>query len=528
MQRILGAFEQKAQELISQDKKQDINLQEILFPCKGKISEHEQELERILRKYVLLQADKCRGNYILVCKNLYIRQCVQALHAAPEYQKIDGTPADLVTKLLQEISGLLHHSHFQLLLDQERDEVPYFYTLPKPHKSPIGWRPVAATHRSVLEVPQRLLSQCLEKVMKTLRDFHYKEFQETKIRKYWIVENSLDVVTTLPEIITSMTSSDIDSMYQNMDQDCVIRATSEEIMRAADIVGVDCFFVSLGNTSHGNKTDQCFWYNSESGLDPTDNSICSTKEGCSRGEVYPLQNILNILIFLIKNSYVALGNSTHHQINGIPQGGNSSGHVANLTCHNYERKFVDKYPFHRLQYAISRFMGDFGITNAPYFQDMFRDIYPPETGIRLIPNRVTLKPGQLVQCKLLDLLIYVENAGTVHVTLYDKRDDYNFFVDRIPDIDSNVSRAQSISTFYGEIVRLFIINTHPEGFMSNVAQVAAYLIERKKYPKHSIVTTFCRFLDTQKGNPRLPGSPKDQEVDFNYLLTKKLTEISTP
>jgi hypothetical protein len=276
-----------------------------------------------------------------------------------------------------------------------------------------------------------------------------------------------------------MTSSDIDSMYQNMDQDCVIRATSEEILRAAEIIGADCFFVSLGNTSHGNKSDQCYWYNSETGLDPTDNTISSTKEGCSRGEIYPLQNVLNNLKFLIKNSYVALGNSSHHQIQGNPQGGHSSGHVANLTCHNYERKFVDKYPFHKLQYAISRFMDDFGIANAPYFQSMFKDIYPPETGIRLVPNRVVPKHGRLVECKLLDLLIYVDCKGIAHVTLYDKREDYDFFVNRFPDIDSNVSRAQSISTFYGEIVRLFRINTHPEGFLDNIAQTAAYLIGRK-------------------------------------------------
>jgi hypothetical protein len=54
--------------------------------------------------------------------------------------------------------------------------------------------------------------------MKTLKNFHHKEFKETGIRKFWIVENSLDVVLSLSETLTSMYSSDIDSMYQNMDQ----------------------------------------------------------------------------------------------------------------------------------------------------------------------------------------------------------------------------------------------------------------------------------------------------------------------
>jgi hypothetical protein len=143
------------------------------------------------------------------------------------------------------------------LLPQQGDpELPYFYTLPKPHKTPIGWRPVAATYRSVFAVAQRIVSQCLELVMKTLKEFHYTEFKETQIRKYWIVENSLDVVLTLPETLTHMYSSDIDSMYQNMNRDCVIKSTSAEVKRAAEIIGADGFFVVIGNTGHGNKIDQ--------------------------------------------------------------------------------------------------------------------------------------------------------------------------------------------------------------------------------------------------------------------------------
>jgi hypothetical protein len=234
---------------------------------------------------------------------------------------------------------------------------------------------------------------------------------------------------------------------------------------------------------------------------------------------------LNLLSFLVKNSYVTLGNSVHHQINGIPQGGNSSGHVANLTCHNYKRKWVEKFPFHRLQFAISRYMDDFGIANAPYFQFMYRDIYPPETGIRLIPNKVTPNSERLVDCKLLDSLIFVDLNGVVHVTLYDKREDYNFHVNRFPDIASNVSRAQSVSTFYGEIVRLFRLNTHSEGFFANVSQVAAYLIFHKGYPQDDLRSAFSRFLDTQKGNPRLFGHKKDLLKDFDCHLHVRLTNL---
>jgi hypothetical protein len=116
----LKAFDSKAQELTAQDQKGEINLQELLFPAPGKISEHQKDLDAFLEKYVILPADKCRGNYYVICKNLYIKQCVESLHQAPEYQILDISKDELTAQLVQEISGLVHHSHLDLLLDEGR------------------------------------------------------------------------------------------------------------------------------------------------------------------------------------------------------------------------------------------------------------------------------------------------------------------------------------------------------------------------------------------------------------------------
>jgi hypothetical protein len=80
-----------------------------------------------------------------------------------------------------------------------------------------------------------------------------------------IVENSLEVVLSLPAVLTDMFSSDKDSMYQNMDQGCVIDATSAELRRAAGIVGADAFFVVIYDTIYGNPADQAFWHSTQNG-----------------------------------------------------------------------------------------------------------------------------------------------------------------------------------------------------------------------------------------------------------------------
>jgi hypothetical protein len=48
-------------------------------------------MNAFMEKYVILPADKCRGNYYVICKNLYIKQCVDPLHKAPKYQLLDIT-----------------------------------------------------------------------------------------------------------------------------------------------------------------------------------------------------------------------------------------------------------------------------------------------------------------------------------------------------------------------------------------------------------------------------------------------------
>jgi hypothetical protein len=134
----LKTFDEMAQSLKDQDAAGQIDLQKLLFPAPERIEQHQKELDEILEKYVILPADKCRGNYLIICKNLYIKQCVSLLHHAPEYTKLNTSKDELSASLLQEITGLVHHSHLALMLEKGKIELPYFYTLPKPHKDPIG------------------------------------------------------------------------------------------------------------------------------------------------------------------------------------------------------------------------------------------------------------------------------------------------------------------------------------------------------------------------------------------------------
>jgi hypothetical protein len=104
------AFDTHAHNLKTKGQKGEIDLQRLLFPAPGKLKDHQKELNHFLEKNVILPG-KCRGNYFVVCKNLYIRQCITALHLAPEYSKLDISKEDLIDRLMQaeDISDIIHH-----------------------------------------------------------------------------------------------------------------------------------------------------------------------------------------------------------------------------------------------------------------------------------------------------------------------------------------------------------------------------------------------------------------------------------
>jgi hypothetical protein len=182
-----------------------------------------------------------------------------------------------------------------------------------------------------------------------------------------------------------------------------------------------------------------------------------------------------------------------HQGKGIPQGAHASSFLANLTCYHFEKSFVEKHPFHSIQNNIFRYCDNFQVANVPYFMIMYRDIYPESSGITLIP-KVIPKARRKIESHFLDTLTYVTHAGEVFITLYDKRSSYSFKVNRFPDVATNASRIQSHSVFYGELVRMFRIDTHVTGLLQNSAKIAANLIARKNYCRDKLTNLFIRFI----------------------------------
>ena len=122
---------------------------------------------------------------------------------------------------------------------------------------------------------------------------------------------------------------------------------------------------------------------------------------------------------------------------------------ANLFLYWYENKFISslcskndirRYKFH----STSRFIDDLiAINDNGEFGKCFKEIYPPELELKL--------EHQGLHATFLDLDIRI-SEGKFQYKLFDKRDNFNFFIVRMPNLTSNIPT----SVFYGSILSEFL------------------------------------------------------------------------
>ena len=351
-----------------------------------------------------------------------------------------------------------------------------------------------AAHDCVTTIPNRVLATILKLVFNTIKTHLLEEFRVTGVRKLWVIENSLEFVLSRPENIDHVFSSDINSMYTELDPHFVEVAVGQEVHFAFQISGFQCVLTRIYDTPAGNHKDTAFW------------SPCNVPLNRQRMAVYTIAQIRALTTFVLYNVYFTLGTALFKQLHGLPMGGNSSPFLANLALMHRERIFVTQNPTTPLQHQVFRYLDDFCVVNHPGFADpgVYSLIYPAYTGIVLEVNHVPLTPDILTHAHFLDLDIWVtKNPKVVYISLFDKRVHFEFDIHKFPDILSNMCPSQITTTFYTELVRLYRINTHSAQFLENVFTLTAYCLQERGYDTMTLTVYFFRFLRRIQGRNHL-------------------------
>ena len=145
----------------------------------------------------------------------------------------------------------------------------------------------------------------------------------------------------------------------------------------------------------------------------------------------------------------------------------------------------DNYNYCRLRF-IYRYIDDLiSLNDKGLFNQIFKDIYP---------DMLELNSTNITQnsTNYLDMNINICN-DKFEYELYDKRNDYNFQVISLPNLNSNIPISSAYSVIYSQVLRYFKATNGMRQFMGSLDRLRNKMI-RQNFLRSGIEKQFNKFV----------------------------------
>ena len=275
----------------------------------------------------------------------------------------------------------------------------------------------------------KTISYIFKLIFEQIQNVHLKSKFYTNINCFWVVNNSFPVIEKLNKInkrkgAKCISTFDFSTLYTKIEHSSLIKELSDIVDFAFQ--GGNKKFISI-------KGKNAFW---------SSNKYNTT---------FSKEDIKFAIRHLIGECYFTVGNSVFIQTIGIPMGIDPAPFWANLYLYKFETRFmkglrksdnVTARKFH----GCSRFIDDLVCLNdGNKFGESFRNIYPNDLELKCehSGNHATF----------LDLDIKISGDEFIY-KLYDKRDEFPFFVVHMPDRRSNIPSYIFYGAIRSEIIRI--------------------------------------------------------------------------
>ena len=255
---------------------------------------------------VLVPVDKAAGNVSFICKRLYATILKdELLSATGAYEPESQTPDEILD---------FHRDYLKSIHLEGQRKLPYLYWTPKFHKVPTGKRFIAGSSNCSTTRCSKLLSDVLTQVMRTLREKDDEHIRMTGVRRYFTVESFDEVSQFLGKwrrvnAAKRVYTGDFSTMYTMIPHDDLIRA-----------VRIACTEAFEWNASQSrkplNETRLC-WSKSRVTWKASKRSIHSESE-----HSLDVDGIVDLVCFLVSNTFLVNGSMIRRQKLGIPMGTN--------------------------------------------------------------------------------------------------------------------------------------------------------------------------------------------------------------
>ena len=300
--------------------------------------------------------------------------------------------------------------------------------MPKMHEIPSGARFIIASSKCSTKSLRKTVSYIFKLIFEQVQNFHLKSKFYTNINYFWVVKNSFPVIEKLNKIndrngAKCISTFDFSTLYTKIEHSSLIKELNEII---------DLAFRGGNKKWIGIKGKHAFWSTNR----------CST--------TFSKADIKLAIKHLISQCYFTVGNSVFIQTIGIPMGIDPAPFWANLYLYKFENRFMKSFGSSdmtsRKFHGCSRFIDDLVCLNdGNKFSDSFKEIYPRDLELKCehSGNHATF----------LDLDIKINGDKFIY-KLFDKRDEFPFFVVRMPDRRSNIPSYIFYGTIRSEIIRI--------------------------------------------------------------------------
>ena len=105
----------------------------------------------------------------------------------------------------------------EIEVQEQHEQLPSFYWLPKLHKKPYGSRFIAASNKCTTKRLSSLLTSCFKTIINHYKQYCAGIYNHSGINCFWIINNSTEVLDRLHKINkTSRVSYDFATLYTNI------------------------------------------------------------------------------------------------------------------------------------------------------------------------------------------------------------------------------------------------------------------------------------------------------------------------
>lgn len=448
-------------------------LQQINHDCYTLSRGAKKELKRLHNLYVITPADKAANNYVFTCKKYYLEVMSKELGISfvngrcnvlgnATYQ-VTNKPAD---QIMQE--HVNSAASFSITVGKNNMVLPLLFATPKLHKSPYGWRFIAGARKSSDKPTGKLLYNILTHCKEHFERYCNTIERNTRIRHNWMAKNSISVkhallAKFLRKKPKSLITADFSTLFPSLPHRTILQSLSGLI---------DLLFKNAGKKFLSVHYSYAKYVNDDSE---------------SEGNCYTMQDIKDLLLSLLENTYIGFAGLHFQQKCGIPMGGSASSLIADLTLSFIEFQFITKALKERktIPWAM-RYIDDILVADYTEFMDLVNEIYP---------NDLQLKRTNLhnYQADFLDLHLELHNSSCL-VSLYDKTKDFNFYVEKFGHAESNMHKKVGLNTFFSQLLRYVRICDDKKDFIKNTCEIYKICLEHgfNKHDLHKVSTKLFR------------------------------------